>query len=47
MCYRYLQASAGQEHPMGKIILHLIDLAQRKAAEARARTESSAALDAV
>ena len=47
MCYRYLQASAGQEHPMGKIILHLIDLAQRKAAEARARTESSAALDSV
>ena len=47
-CYRYLQAGAGQDHPMGKIIVSLIELSMRKAAEARARTESSStALDAM
>jgi translation initiation factor 3 subunit A len=42
-CYRYLQAAAGQEPPMGKVIVELISMSMKKAAEARARIESSSA----
>jgi len=46
--YKYLQAGAGVEHPMIKIVVYLIESCTKKAAEARARMESNcAALDEV
>ena len=42
IAYKFLQASAGQPHPLKEVIVRLIKLSEAKAAEARARSDAFA-----